>query len=62
MASLTLNITERASDFSEGQWHAWDAFLSGCENSSIHLSSGAIRAGLKSPFRQVMAAMWTDGA
>lgn len=62
MASLTLNITERASEFSEGQWNAWDAFLSGCEDSSIHLSSGVIRAGLKSPFRKVMAAMWTDVA
>ena len=39
-----------------------DAFLSGFEDSSIHLSSGVIRAGLKSPARQVMAAMWTDSS
>ena len=62
MASLTLNITEQASEFTEDQWRAWDAFLSGFEDSSIHLSSGVIRAGLKSPARQVMAAMWTDAS
>ena len=62
MASLTLNTTEQASGFTEDQWRAWDVFLSGFEDASFHLSSGAIRAGLKSPFRQVMAAMWTDGA
>ena len=62
MASLTLNITEKASEFTEDQWRAWDAFLSGLKDSSIHLSSGVIRAGLKCPARQVMAAMWTDAS
>ncbi|MED5318890.1 MAG: hypothetical protein VX758_07050, partial [Bacteroidota bacterium] len=62
MSSLTLNITEQASEFTEDQWRAWDAFLSCFEDSSIHLSAGVIRAGLKSPARQVMAAMWTDSS
>ncbi|MEC7951401.1 MAG: GNAT family N-acetyltransferase [Bacteroidota bacterium] len=62
MSSLTLNITEQASEFTEDQWRAWDEFLSCFEDSSIHLSAGVIRAGLKSPARQVMAAMWTDSS
>ncbi|MEC8368544.1 MAG: GNAT family N-acetyltransferase [Bacteroidota bacterium] len=62
MSSLSLNITEQASEFTEDQWRAWDEFLSCFEDSSIHLSAGVIRAGLKSPARQVMAAMWTDSS
>ena len=52
----------QASEFTEDQWRAWDGFLSCFEDSSIHLSAGVIRAGLKSPARQVMAAMWTDSS
>ena len=60
MIRLTLSTTERISGFTEKQWKAWGEFLEGFEDSSIHLSSVAVRAGLKSPARKMLAAMWAD--
>lgn len=60
MTQLHLTTTETTEGLSLSQWEAWDAFLGGFEDATIHLSSGVIRAGLKSPARRAMAAMWTD--
>jgi len=60
MIRLTLSTTERISGFTGKQWKAWGEFLEGFEDSSIHLSSVAVRAGLKSPARKMLAAMWAD--
>jgi hypothetical protein len=49
---------EKAGHFEEEQWQAWDGMLQ--KEPSIHLSSRAIRAVLRSPNRLVCAAIWLN--
>ena len=60
MSELNLHTTEGPEGFGEADWEQWDAFLRNSGEGSIHLSSGAIRASLRSPNRRVRAAKWID--
>ena len=60
MKNIALHTTEEADGFSKAEWLAWDAFLSWSGETSIHLSSRAVRASLESPSRAVRVARWTD--
>ena len=60
MSGLELHTTEDASSCSEADWRAWDDFLKASREPSIHLSSGVVRAALRSPNRAVRAARWID--
>lgn len=57
---LFLDTTENAEGFAPADWEAWDAFLAASGEASIHLTSGVVRAALRSPGRRVRAARWTD--
>jgi len=60
MKNIALHTSEEADGFSEAEWLAWDEFLSQSGETSIHLSSRAVRASLESPSRAVRVARWTD--
>ena len=60
MVNLSMHTTTEASSFSADEWAAWDAFLAGSGEPSLHLSSGAVRASLRSPRRAVRVAVWHD--
>ena len=60
MVNLSMHTTTEASSFSADDWAAWDAFLVGSGEPSLHLSSGAVRASLRSPHRAVRVAVWHD--
>ena len=60
MVTLSMHTTTDASSFSSDEWAAWDAFLAGSGEPSLHLSSGAVRASLRSPYRAVRVAVWRD--
>ena len=53
-----MQTTTEASAFTRDEWAAWDAFLASSREPSIHLSSAAVRASLRSPKRAVRAAVW----
>lgn len=55
-----MQTTTEASAFTRDEWAAWDAFLASSREPSIHLSSAAVRASLRSPKRAVRAAVWRD--
>ena len=55
-----MHTTTDASSFSSDEWAAWDAFLASSGEPSLHLSSGAVRASLRSPHRAVRVAVWRD--
>ena len=60
MVNLSMQTTTDASSLSLEDWAAWDAFLADSGAPSLHLSSGAVRASLKSPRRAVRVAVWRD--
>lgn len=60
MVTLSMHTTTDASSFSSDEWAAWDAFLASSGEPSLHLSSGAVRASLRSPYRAVRVAVWRD--
>ena len=60
MVNLSMHTTTDASSFSSDEWAAWDAFLVSSGEPSLHLSSGAVRAGLRSPQRAVRVAVWRN--
>ena len=60
MVNLSMHTTTDASSFSSDDWAAWDAFLVDSGEPSLHLSSGAVRASLRSPHRAVRVAVWRD--
>lgn len=59
MMKTRMITAEHAGHFEEERWQAWDGMLQ--KEPSIHLSSRAIRAVLRSPDRAVRAAMWLNG-
>ncbi len=58
MMKTRMITAEKAGHFEEEHWQAWDGMLE--KDPSIHLSSRAIRAVLRSPNRLVCAAIWLD--
>jgi hypothetical protein len=58
MMKTRMITAEKAGHFEEEQWQAWDGMLQ--KEPSIHLSSRAIRAVLRSPNRLVCAAIWLN--
>ena len=60
MVTLSMHTTTDASSFSSDEWAAWDAFLVSSGEPSLHLSSGAVRASLRSPHRAVRVAVWRN--
>ena len=60
MVNLSMHTATDASSFSLDDWAAWDEFLADSGEPSLHLSSGAVRASLRSPRRAVRAAIWRD--